>query len=248
MKIVGNSIVIEFDENQNKLLADGEEVIPDIRKLLEMKDVVFNKNFINEENRNDIIYYMFRGTGYGKNDGVFKAHNVRYDVTVILPYNLGGEFNKTLGHYHAIAEDGMSFPEIYEILSGKAVYLIQKDNGDGSFDVKLINANKGDRVIMPPNYGHISINVGEEPLIEANLVSTQFQSNYEPIKKMNGGALYLTNDGNIIINKNYKKLTVSIVNAEKIEFLNYSYKTLYDEFIAHPEHFDFLNHPKMLIK
>ncbi|MDP8012489.1 MAG: glucose-6-phosphate isomerase family protein [Nanoarchaeota archaeon] len=246
MKIECKNLSLDFEEKTNKLICDGEEVESSVRRLNEMKNVLFNKNFINRGNQNDILYYMFRGTGYGKNSPVFDAHTIRYDITVIMPYDLGGEFNKTEGHYHPIAEGKLSFAEIYEILSGEATYLLQKDNGDGSFDVKVVSAKAGDRVIMPPNYGHISINTGEEPLIEANLVNSTFQADYKSIAKMGGGALYFMRNRNVLLNRNYEKLSISYEEATKIDFLDYNYPTLYDEFIAHPEHFEFLNHPSLL--
>ncbi len=114
------------------------------------------------------------------------------------------------------------------------------------YDVKLIHAKAGDRVIMLPNYGHISINIGNSPLIEANLVNSTFNSNYDPIKKMHGGAFYVMSDNNIILNRNYNNVKVSYYDAPKIDFLDYSRKSIYDEFVAHPEHFEFLNKPSLL--
>ncbi len=246
MKLNVKAVDLEFDEKEKKLFADGEEVPFSVRKVSEMKDVLFNKDFINSKNKNDILYRMYRSAGVDKNSTVFEAHNIRYDVTVIENYDLGGEFNKTLGHYHPVVENGVSYPELYELIYGEAVYLIQKKNEDGSFDLELIHAKAGDKVIMPPNYGHFSINTGETFLIEANLVNSTFQSNYKPVQAMGGGGVFLLNNGNIVLNKNYKETTLKHKEAEKISFLDYS-KSIYDEYIAHPEHFIFLNKPEFLL-
>lgn len=245
MKLNVNAVDLEFDEDNRKLFADGVEVPFSVRKVSEMKDVLFNKEFITPKNKNDILYRMYRGAGVDKNATVFSAHNIRYDVTVIENYDLGGEFTKTLGHYHPVVKDGLAYPELYEVISGEVVYLLQKRNEDNSYDLQLVHAKAGDKVIMPPNYGHFSINIGEGLLIEANLVNSTFKSNYKPVQEMGGGAVFLLKNGNVILNKEYKETTLKHMEAEKIPFLDYT-KSIYDEYIAHPEHFIFLNKPEFL--
>jgi glucose-6-phosphate isomerase len=245
MKLNVNAVDLEFNEDERKLFADGNEVPFSVRSVGEMKDVIFNKEFITPKNKNDIIYRMYRGAGVDKNSTVFSAHNIRYDVTVIENYDLGGEFTKTLGHYHPIVRNGLAYPELYEIISGEAVYLLQKKNEDGSFDLQLVHAKKGDKVIMPPNYGHFSINIGSGLLIEANLVNSTFDSDYKSVQKMGGGAIFLLRNGNAVLNRGYRETTLKHGDAEKIPFLDYS-KSIYDEYISHPEHFIFLNKPEFL--
>ncbi|MEM0111158.1 MAG: glucose-6-phosphate isomerase family protein [Candidatus Parvarchaeota archaeon] len=246
MKLRSNLLNLEFDEKEMSLYCDGEKLVPDIRRLSEMSDVLFNRTFINDSNKNDPLYYMFRGVGFGKNSSVFEAHTIRYDITALDHYDLGGEFNKTLGHYHPVAEKGLSFPELYEVLYGEVLYILQRVNPDNSYDVRLVHAKAGDRVIMLPNYGHITVNVGSGILIEANLVNSTFQSNYEPIKQKRGGAVYVLTNNNIAMNRNYNDVKVDYSEAAKIPSLDYSKPTIYDEYVGHPEHFEFLNHPSLL--
>ncbi len=246
MKISSNLLELEFDERSMSLYCDSEKANPSVRKLNEMNDVLFHKTFINNSNKSDPLYYMFRGVGFGKNSSVFEAHTIRYDITVLTHYDLGGEFNKTLGHYHPIVEGSLSYPELYEVLYGEVLYILQRANPDGTYDVKLIHAKKGDRVIMLPNYGHITVNVGSDILIEANLVNSTFESNYDPIKQKKGGAVYVLSNNNIVMNRNYNDLTVDYSEANKISFLDYSKPTIYDEYVGHPEHFEFLNKPSLL--
>ncbi len=246
MKLNTNAVELTFDESERKLYADGVEVPFSVRRLGDLKDVIFNRNFINKNNENDILYRMYRNAGVSKNATVFEAHNIRYDVTVIEKYDMGGEFNKTLGHYHPECDNGLDYPEIYEVLYGEVLYLLQKRYEKGVYDTVLIHAKKGDKVIMPPNYGHISINIGKTMLIEANLVNSTFQSEYDPIKEKRGGTVYVTDKKDIVINHNYEDVTLSYKDAERIGSLDYS-KSLYDEYIAHPEHFIFLNRPEYLM-
>ncbi len=245
MKLNVKAVELVFDEKEKKLFSGGIELPFSVRRLDEMRKVLFNREFITDANRDTILYRMFRNAGVERNPTIFKAHNIRYDVTVIENYDLGGEFTKTLGHYHPLAEKGLSYPELYEVIYGEVVYLLQRRNEDGSYDVKLVHAKAGDKVIMPPNYGHISINVGKTILIEANLVNTLFQSDYKPMEDMEGGALYLLKNKKTVTNRNYKDIDIKRENAPKIDFLDYS-KSIYDEYLAHPEHFIFLNKPESL--
>lgn len=246
MKLNVKAVDLEFDEKAAKLYADTAEVGFSVRCLEELKEVLFNKNLLNDSNKNDILYRMFRAAGQEKEQTIFGAHNIRYDVTVMEHYDLGGEFNKTLGHYHPICKKDLAYPELYEVISGEVLYLLQKKMEDGHYDVKLIHAKKGDKVIMEPDYGHISINIGKERLIEANLVNATFASDYAPIKELHGGAVYVTEKKNVIINKNYGRVSITHMDAPKIPFLDQG-KSLYDEYIAHPEHFIFLNDPEFLL-
>lgn len=246
MKINVSAVRIEFDEKTKSLYAEGAEIQPSIRKLGDMKDVLFNQNFINDKNKEDELYRSFRAAGQNKNNTIFEAHKMRYDVTVMDVYDLGGEFNKTFGHYHPLVVQNLGYPEIYEVISGEVIYVMQKRYEDLHYDVKLVHAKAGDKVIMEPNYGHISVNIGKKPLVEANLVNSTFNSDYDSIRQMRGGAVYITDKKSVIINKNYRNVSISHLEAPKIDFLTQG-KSLYDEYIAHPEHFRFLNNPEFLL-
>ncbi|MEM0124504.1 MAG: glucose-6-phosphate isomerase family protein [Candidatus Micrarchaeaceae archaeon] len=245
MKIEAGSLDIDFDKEKRRLFVDGKEAKFSSRTVSDMKNVLFNRQFLNESNRNDILYRMYRGVGSERSE--FRANRIRYDITVMEDYNLGGEFTKTFGHYHPIAEDGLAYPEIYEILYGKATYILQKPKEDGSFDVEVIKAKEGDKVIMTPNYGHFTINVGNDILIEANLVNSDFESYYKPVEEMGGAAVFLLRDGRIVVNSNYRNFSFRKIDAGKVKFLDDS-KSIYDEFVSKPEDFAFLNKPSLLEK
>jgi len=99
-------------------------------------------------------------------------NGIRYDITVIPPANPGGEYVKTKGHYHPENAAGVVYPELYEVMGGRAHFLLQKKSLD---DIALIEAHKGDIVVIPPGYGHVTINPTlDQKLTMANLVSTRF--------------------------------------------------------------------------
>ncbi|WP_301664617.1 glucose-6-phosphate isomerase family protein [Methanoculleus frigidifontis] len=91
--------------------------------------------------------------------------NVRFDITVIPPGAVGGEYVKTKGHYHPLTPAGIGYPELYQVLAGEAHYLLQRKN---LRDVVVVTAKAGEFVLIPPGYGHVTVNPGKENLVMAN--------------------------------------------------------------------------------
>jgi glucose-6-phosphate isomerase len=135
------------------------------------------------------VYYMYRDVARTSDDRCWLAsQKLRFDITVIPPRELCGEYNKTKGHYHPADPSGTGYPEIYEVLAGEAHYLIQ--NNDCS-DVVMIAACAGDVVVVPPGYGHVTINPTLSTVLQmANIVSSRFSSNYHGYEAQNGAAFF----------------------------------------------------------
>ena len=164
-------------------------VNPDIRSTSELLTVMADPNCKCEGQ----AYEMFRGLSKNDQDKEWLTkHQIRYDVTRIPGRVLCGEWIKTKGHYHQFAPDGHAYPEIYEVLEGEAWYLLQKQD---LTDVILVKARANDLVLIPPGYGHVTINPAQETLLMANLVSSAFTSEYMPFEEMQGAAYYLFADG-----------------------------------------------------
>lgn len=170
---------------------DLKDKTPDIRCLNDMKDVIYDKEWLKTA-PNPELYYMYRGLK--EEDGL------RYDITVIPAQMLGKEFTKTKGHEHM-----GSYPEIYIVLEGEAIYFIQKQKQDIIEDVYAVKAKKGDVVIIPSYYAHTTINPSNQDLKMANWMAIEAKSNYDPIQKMQGACYFYTTDG-WIKNKNYKQV------------------------------------------
>ncbi len=164
---------------------------PDIRYLNNMREVVYDKKWL-KTTPNLELYYMYRGLK--KKDGL------RYDITLIPAKMLGSEFVKTKGHEHI-----GDYEEVYIVLEGEAIYLMQKRKGKEITDVFAIKAKKGDVAIIPSGYGHITINPSKKDLKIANWMMDRVKSDYTPILKMEGACYYYTEKG-WIKNKNYKKV------------------------------------------
>lgn len=165
---------------------------PDIRHLHDLEKVVYDREWF-ENSPNFELYYMYRG--------IEEKGDLRYDITVIPPKMLGVEFTKTKGHYHP-----ENYGELYIVLEGKAMYLMQRIDEEGEInDIYAIEATKGDYVVIPPHYGHITINHGKETLKMANWVYGGFESVYKPIEEKEGGGYFYTVEG-WVKNKNYESL------------------------------------------
>ncbi len=185
--------------------------VADIRKLHDMEDVVFDKEwFERTEIRNKDTYYMFRDLAKSDADlQTITSNHLRYDITVIPAGMLGSEYIKTVGHYHPrVPGTDISYPEIYQVLEGSATYLLQKveyGKEDFALDVVVITAEKNDLVLVPPGYGHVTINASDKTLEMANWVCRDFNSIYEPIKRLSGASYFLLDDG-FVKNPLYRKV------------------------------------------
>jgi glucose-6-phosphate isomerase len=148
------------------------------------------------------LYFMYRDLARSAADRRWLDGNrLRYDITVIPPRDLCGEYVKTKGHYHPADPAGIGYPELYEVTEGRAQFLLQTRTLD---DIVLISADAGARVVIPPGYGHITINPSPDTTLAlANLVSTAFESEYGEYEALHGAAYYVMSDGRIVKNRHY---------------------------------------------
>ena len=150
---------------------------PDVRFLYDAKKVLYDQKWVKK--MPDIeLYYMYRG--------LKRKGDLRCDITAIPPMVLGKEFVKTIGHEHK-----NNFAELYIVLEGKAIYLAQKrDAKGGLIDVFAVEASKGEAVIVPNGYGHVTVNPGQKKLIMANWISEKCINEYDIFSKKRGACYY----------------------------------------------------------
>ncbi len=165
-------------------------VAPQPRALREMQSVIFDKEWLRGANVDQSLYFMYRDCVLPEDQEIARQLEIRYDITVLPPMHLGQEYNKTKGHYHSERVPGLCYPELYQVLEGQAHVLLQKRSGTLISDVIVVIAQEGDLVLVPANYGHITINPSERTLKMANWVSTRVQSFYEPFEEKGGGAYF----------------------------------------------------------
>ena len=150
-----------------KLKFGGQLIEPDVRRLYDLRDVAFDTAWFEAAADRD-AYYMYRDLSLTPADAAtIRRHQLRYDITIIPPFNMGLASIKTYGHYHTRVNPKLryTYPELYEVLEGDAHYLLQRAQSEHSVDeVILVKATRGEKVIVPLNYGHVTINPSQRTL------------------------------------------------------------------------------------
>ena len=170
-------------------------------------------------------YYMLPGLFASEADMeyAFDDNDLRFDVTAIRPAVIGRELVHTLGYYH----NPSSRAEVYMVVSGKAVFLLQQHDmpidvdmlPQDQFKKKLaespvvrsvaIIAQPGQPVVIPSGWGHVIVNPSlTEPLITANWTTHDQESADGIYKELKGPShrVMITGEGeglNIMPNDNY---------------------------------------------
>ena len=233
---------------------------PDIRSLSDLDAVLYDREWARNA-ANFGVYYMYRDLAANENDRQkIIAGELRYDITIIPPKMLGMEFPKTYGHEHALipGTQEMTYPEIYEVLEGEAYYLLQKQKIGSIEDLRVIHAQQGEKCVIPPNYGHVTINASGRELKMANWVECNFKSNYSIFEAMHGAGYYATSSDpapsidssiNWIKNENYRDVPeLKIYRAKNFDEFLRQFKIDPDEpmynLVNKLEKLDFLKNPQ----
>ncbi|KPJ86775.1 MAG: hypothetical protein AMS17_10980 [Spirochaetes bacterium DG_61] len=231
----------------------GEDLQVDtfkIRKLSEMKAVLLDEMRASGET---VLYKMYDGVYREENRKLFKRKKLRYDLTLMFPGKIGREFIKTAGHYHSISDDHLfTYPELYEVLRGKVHFILQK-MGKGESEIEdavVIMARKGQRIVVPPNYGHVAVNPGGEPLVLANWIAEDCQPDYQMISRYNGAVIFEIEEGGeirFIVNEQYESIrgyrTIEVTSALSSLFNLNNNLSLYYLIIEDPDSLDWLRYP-----
>lgn len=228
---------LKMELKGRSLFINGEVKDFTVRNLSQMNDVLMKRQPV----LNDFpLYFMFRA--------IAEKDGLRYDVTVIPPKNIAGEYAKTYGHYHPIAEGNLRYPEIYQILDGRALFVLQKKRSDASVDTIITYAEKGQAILIPPNWGHVTINATKDDvLVMGNLVA-EFESEYSDYKDSRGAAYFITENG-LEQNPSYLIRSTEKKKPEEInEKYGFECTDLLKEFLENPEKFEFLKKPSIIAK
>ncbi|KKS23814.1 hypothetical protein A3B05_03545 [Candidatus Giovannonibacteria bacterium RIFCSPLOWO2_01_FULL_43_160] len=207
------------------------------RTIFEMKPVFKNRESI----ESDADMYLVER-------GVKNTEELSYDLTTIKPIKIGMEFAKTFGHYHS----KLILPELYEALSGYAYSLIQRyeHTPNNIKEAYIIEAEIGWKIIVPPGFGHVSINIGDDELKLANWVGSVIRD-YDPFKNLRGACYYVLDAGESIEfkkNLNYKSVPeikkLKLRDIPELGIYNDASRPISDipakklDWLAHPEKYE----------
>ncbi len=218
---------------------DGPKPEAQVRTIEEMRDVLANPDCTS----NQPLYFMYRDLAMNDDDRRWlHEHHARYDITVISPGSLCGEYIKTKGHYHPVNPAGVFYPEIYGVLAGTGHFLLQTRDAS---DVVMIEGSAGDKILIPPGYGHVTINPTGDDLVMSNLVSTEFSSDYGPFAEMQGAAYYEMEGGVLVRNPRYPDAPpVRHLNPVEVPELGIKRGVRLYDLLGNPRSVAFLNHPE----
>jgi len=180
-----------------------ESIPPHVRRLGEMREVLYDQGFAALADPVLPVYQVYRDVPFSRLNCSSSLTELRYDVTLIPPVSLGLECPRTYGHYHSAGPRGATYAEIYEVLQGTLHLLIQRTEKDTVAEVRLIEGHPGDKVVVPPSYGHVLINPSDVLLATGNLISGRCVADYELWRRRRGGAYYELKKGEFVKNPNY---------------------------------------------
>lgn len=205
----------------------------------------------------ELFYDVYRGIAYPEDEELLKKNDYRYDITIIMPGQVNGECKKTSGHYHGWnPEKTNTYAEVYEVIKGTALYILQKsDNFDAEDpsevrvdDLIFATVHEGETILIPPNYGHCSVNIGDGPLVFSNLAYVPCPVNYAPVKHFHGMSFYvMMENGEVKLKANDRYVDVpgaKFATVKENPHLGIQFGLpVYESYKKNPEAFEFLGKP-----
>jgi glucose-6-phosphate isomerase len=246
MNVSYPSIGIGFDERTKLLSVDGEVRAPEVRRLDQMDEVMYDRQFAMEADPRLELYYMYKDVTKKNDRLTFEESELRFDITIMSEHWLGKEFNKTLGQVHETGPLGFSYPEVYEVITGRGHYLMQQMHDRDPSHVVLVEAREGERVLIPPGWWHFTINPSNEPLVMSNLVWRGVVADYGSIRRRKGAAYFELHDGSFVRNASYEKVPELSRTRASPELAERAVggRSLYSSFVESPEKYRYLWHPE----
>jgi glucose-6-phosphate isomerase len=243
---------ISISENDGKLYSNSPELIipKEGKRTFEQLEEVTTEPAT--EQQRDFAYLVYRNIFMRRDSGMFLASPLRYNLVVLPPGRIGNEYIKTLGHFHSIKPGTTTaYPEIYEIILGEAIFLIQKmdESLQAVLEHYIFTCKQGEKIIIPPGFGHTTINATENILVMGNIMTTNNKPNYEPFRQFKGAsyAVLHRKENTISIEKN-PRITQTVplkkISVKAPDHLNIPLEEkLYPLVVKSPELFSFISNP-----
>lgn len=191
-------IPISWNDTQDNLIFDPELSIKEIKPRLrrELRAVVPGDADCEPADR--VQYWMYNGISLPEHVTAFERSGVQYELTLMYPESFGTQFSKTHGHRHTFPPGSRhNYPEVCEVLWGEAQFIfhtLDLETRSASF-CYAVHAKPGDKVVVPPNLYHLTINPLGEPLLFSDLICLKTAGDYAGLSAMQGGAHLLGPDG-----------------------------------------------------
>ena len=212
-----------------------------VRRLKELKPVLYDRRYCRIPYLEVPVYEIHRNCCNDEARQHLLSHGLRYDVTIMPPLLLGEEYVKTFGHCHLPHGEEGSPPEIFEVLEGEALFLAQKERFGKIEQVFLWTVKEGERILMPPEYGHVMINASSKQLVVGNLISQNCVQMYDPYTRRRGAAFYVLTEMRLVKNPRYPEaLEIQTSKVDTHPILE-SQLDLVETFMTNPDQLRFMN-------
>jgi glucose-6-phosphate isomerase len=195
---------ISLDLETGKLDATGDVDLGEQgeRRLSQLREVLEDPEAATDDR---VCYRTYRGVGTKADLTLLEQHGLRYDITVTLPGLIGREFVKTAGHHHLSAPGGRPYPEVYEVVYGRATFVLQGSGHVPGMDPVVAGAwvqtcGPGDRIVIP-EWAHVTVNIGLEPLVVSDLIAEACTNDYGRFQSAHGAGYYVVSEDDRIVVK-----------------------------------------------
>ena len=139
----------------------------------------------------EVAYYMDNGVYRRLDAPLLAGLPFRYELTLIPDRPIGRECMKTFGHLHSPEpQSGITWAEVCEVVLGTAHFILQTLDPAGPQATKAfyVEARAGEKVIIPPDLDHCTINPGPGPLVFSDVIALGVSGNYERFRAAHGAA------------------------------------------------------------
>lgn len=224
-----------------------------VRPIRALADVVLDRPACEAAPEGDIAYYMYNGVALADDLPKIEGSEMRYELTSIPARTIGRELVKTLGHRHTVAPgSNLAYAEVCEIIHGVAHFVFQKASAQpGEAEAAgYIEAKVGEKVLIPPDLLHLTINPGKETLVFGDVVSVEMSGIYDEFKAAHG-ACYVEVLGDsaarFIPNPTYTSVP-ELARVDSLDFPGLGITRsvpLYRAFLEHWPEWAFLHRPDL---
>ena len=125
------------------------------------------------------FYYQYCSVDY---DSVYKKKAIKMNIFSVFPDVVGIEFIKTRGR------TSDHYPIALEAVYGRGFVLMQHVD---SSDVVLGSVKKGTKIIVPPRYTYVVVNVGTSHLVFLEIMSDSASISEKGLEAYNGMSYYV---------------------------------------------------------
>ncbi|MCI1032603.1 glucose-6-phosphate isomerase family protein [Raoultella terrigena] len=196
----------------------------------------------------DEVYAIAMDVARMQDRDELKKRMLLFGVVTYAAGRLGEEPVRSQGHIHRISQhSGWSPPELYEIWQGKAIIYMQERVEDDPGRCFAVIAEPGDKVLVPPGWGHATISADPEvPLTFGAWCDREYGFEYDAVRAYKGLAWYpLLQDNHVVWQHNSRYLPgrlQAITPRRYVEF-DLTSAPIYQQFIDDPARLQFISSP-----